>query len=310
MALPNRMDLHRRASFLDRVATAPISWGICEVPDWGQQLPPERVLREMRELGFRATELGSPGFFPEAAPDLTALLQHHEMSMLGAFVPVVLHNEDERAKTRAEAEDAAALLAAVGAKYFVTAIVTSWDWGPRCEMTSGQWDLVAAGLLELEAICARHGLIQVIHPHVDTVVETAADVREVLDRSPVKWCFDTGHLFIGGVDPLTFLRDNFDRVGLVHLKDVDQSVVPALNRNEIDLMRAVQDGIFCNLGTGDVPIGDVVRGMEAGGFDGWYVVEQDAAITGDLPGDGEGPMQDVLRSMDYLRGVAADLPTA
>lgn len=294
-------------SFLDRVATAPISWGICEVPDWGKQLPPERVLQEMHDLGFRATELGSPGFFPEAAPDLSALLQNFDMGMLGAFVPLVLHDEREREKARAEAEEAATLLAAVGATYFVSAIVTSWDWDPRFVMTAEQWDLVTAGLDEVEEICARHGLTQVIHPHVDTVVETAADVQELLSRSTVKWCFDTGHLFIGGVDPLAFLAENFDRVALVHLKDVDQHVVPALNADEIDLMQAVQAGIFCNLGSGDVPIGDVVRGMEAGGFGGWYVVEQDAAITGDLPPVGEGPMQDVLRSMDYLRRVAAEL---
>ena len=32
----------------NRVAGAPISWGVCEVPGWGYQLRPHRVLAEMR----------------------------------------------------------------------------------------------------------------------------------------------------------------------------------------------------------------------------------------------------------------------
>ena len=48
-----------------RIAAAPISWGVCEVPGWGYQLPRERVLAEMREVGMVATEFGPDGFLPE-----------------------------------------------------------------------------------------------------------------------------------------------------------------------------------------------------------------------------------------------------
>jgi inosose dehydratase len=40
-----------------KIAGAPISWGVCEVPGWGYQLGPDRVLAEMRQVGLLATEL-------------------------------------------------------------------------------------------------------------------------------------------------------------------------------------------------------------------------------------------------------------
>src|SRR5919112_2785981 len=46
----------------NKIAGAPISWGVCEVPGWGYQLPPDRVLTEMRKIGLAATELGPDGF--------------------------------------------------------------------------------------------------------------------------------------------------------------------------------------------------------------------------------------------------------
>lgn len=33
-------------TLLERIATAPISWGVCEMPGWGYQLPAESVLAE------------------------------------------------------------------------------------------------------------------------------------------------------------------------------------------------------------------------------------------------------------------------
>ena len=58
------------STFLDRVASAPISWGICEVPGWGAMLPTPRVLTEMSGLGLPATELGAPGFLPTSPEEV------------------------------------------------------------------------------------------------------------------------------------------------------------------------------------------------------------------------------------------------
>ena len=48
-----------------KVAGAPISWGVSELPGWGYRMPPARVLAEMSEVGLDATELGPLGYMPE-----------------------------------------------------------------------------------------------------------------------------------------------------------------------------------------------------------------------------------------------------
>jgi len=59
---------------VDRIAGAPISWGLCEVPGWGYQLASQRVLSEMQRLGLVATEFGPPGFLVADADSRVALL--------------------------------------------------------------------------------------------------------------------------------------------------------------------------------------------------------------------------------------------
>jgi len=81
---------------MDRMATAPISWGICEVPGWGIQLPVDRVLSEMAQMGFPATELGSEGYLPSSPTELRSVLDEHGLGLLAAFVPLVVHDSEEK----------------------------------------------------------------------------------------------------------------------------------------------------------------------------------------------------------------------
>ena len=54
-----------RRPLTERIAAAPISWGVCEVPGWGWQHQPPTVLTQMRDLGIAATEFGPDGFLPD-----------------------------------------------------------------------------------------------------------------------------------------------------------------------------------------------------------------------------------------------------
>ncbi len=286
---------------MQRMATAPISWGICEVPGWGVQLPIDRVLSEMAELGFPATELGSEGYLPADPAELTSLLQSHNLSLLAAFVPLVMHDPAEADRTMTDAKEMATLLQAAGATYFNTAPVTTWDWAPRQELTDEQWAHTMTMFDRVEEVVAAHGLEQVLHTHVDTIVETKDEIQRVLDGCSVKFVLDTAHMAIGGFDPADFVdQAGVNRVGLVHLKDTDLNVAARLNADEITLMEAVQAGMFPPVGDGDLPIEETITKLEAGGYQGWYVLEQDVAITGELPADGEGPIANMRLSMQYL----------
>jgi len=181
-----------------------------------------------------------------------------------------------------------------------------WDWGPRHPIDDDAWNRSYAMLDELEAFCADHGLVQAIHPHLGTLLERQEDVQRVLDNTSAGFTLDTGHLLIGGYDPVEFVRNHHDRIRHVHLKDVVLDLALPVLHGEQTIMAGVQAGMFCNLGAGDVPIAEVVHAVHANGFDGLYVVEQDAAIVGDLPALGGGPKNDIATSVAYLAGLSVD----
>lgn len=293
------------SDFLSRVASAPISWGICEVPGWGAMLPTERVLGEMSGLGITATELGAPGFLPTDPNDVTTVLDQFGMTLLGGFTPVVLHDPAQREATIASATATAKLFQQAGATKFISAVVQDMDWSEPRELDAAERAHMAMMFGVIDEICAEHGLEQVLHSHVQTLVETKDDINRVLDSCDVHFCLDTGHMAIGGQDPVAFAKEAFDRVGHVHLKDVQLAMVPPVLRREVSLMSATQAGLFTPLGQGDVDILGVVQALESSGYRGWYVIEQDTAITSGLPAAGEGPIHQVTESMGYLTNVVA-----
>ena len=294
-------------AFLDRIASAPISWGICEVPDWGHMLPTDRVLSEMTGLGISATEYGAPGFLPTVPEDIREVLDGHGMTLLGGFTPLVLHDPARRDEALDRTRAVADLFSKAGATTFVSCPVMDDDWSVPRPLDRDEHAHLVRMLGQVDVICADAGLRQVLHPHVQTVVETAGDVERVLQDCDVSWCLDTGHLAIGGTDPVEFARQAADRVGHVHLKDVRMDLVPALLDRSTSIMAGVQAGLFPSLGQGDLALADVVLTLERAGYQGWYVIEQDTAITGALPGDGEGPVAGVRDSMRYLRDIVAPL---
>lgn len=293
-----------RSTIESRLAGAPITWGVCEVPGWGVMLPADRVLAEMRSLGLVATELGAPGFLPRDPVELRSVLAEHGMSFIGGFVPVVLHDAAVRDATLAHVRETAELLAAAGGSMFVSAVVVDADWSPRFELSAAEWDHLVGMLGEIDGICSEFGLTQALHPHVGTLVETANDVETVLDRSDVGWTLDTGHLDIGGFDPVRFARDAGERVVHVHLKDVDAAVAATVRSGQCSIREATLAGLFQPLGQGDTPVAETIAVLEASGYDGWYVLEQDTDIGAETPAPGTGPVESARASLDFLRSLA------
>jgi inosose dehydratase len=268
-------------------------------------LPTSRVLGEMAGLGFTATELGAVGFLPEDPAELNLELGEYGIALLGGFTPVVVHDPAEREATIASATATAKLFQQAGATKMVSSPVQDWDWAHPRALSTEEKRHMAEMLGVIDDICGEHGIQQVLHPHVQTLVETKDDISRVLDSCDVNFCLDTGHMAFGGQDPVEFAKDAFDRVGHVHLKDVRLEMTAAVLRREVTLMSAVQAGVFTNLGSGDVDILGVVQTLEAGGYRGWYVIEQDTAITSGFPAEGEGPVKQVSASLQYLTDVVA-----
>jgi len=288
-----------------RLAGAPISWGVCEVPGWGLQLPPDRVLGEMAATGLTATELGPLGWLPRDPALLREQLDAHGLALVGGFVPLVLH-EPALGDARAAAEAAARELAAAGADVFVCALVADAAWSAPPALDDDGLAIVARNLAAIEQLVAAHGLTLAVHPHAGTLIESAADVERLCAASDVGWCLDTGHLLIGGHDPVAFVADHGDRIVHVHLKDVDAAVAARYGPGGLTLMGATQQGLFRPLGRGDARIVEVLAQLEAHGYERWLVLEQDAALTGEEPPVGSGPVLDVQASIEFVRESAPE----
>lgn len=291
-------------SFYSRIASAPISWGICEVPGWGKMLPTDRVLSEMKNLGLPATELGAPGFLPEQPGAISEKLDEFNMSLIGGFTPVVVHDKNENQETINQVKKTAEMFRKTGATHLVSSPVYTWKWDDPKPLNNDEYKNMFKMFSEIDKICQDNGLENVLHPHLLTTVETKADVDRVLDGCDVKWCLDTGHMAIGGVDVVDFAKKAFERVGHVHLKDVNLSKSHSVLSRQETIMSGVQKGLFTPLGQGDVPIADVIRTLESNGYQGWYVIEQDCAITGSIPPEGKGPVEMITQSMEYLKSLA------
>jgi inosose dehydratase len=293
----------------DRLAGAPISWGVSELPGWGMILPPEVVFAEMRSLGLGATELGPEGWVPTDAGRLRELLDGYGLRLVGGFVPLVLHDSNQADATRETAERTARILAAAGGQMLVSAAAGSPAGPAHGRLTASERTQMVQSLAAVDEIADEHGLTHALHPHVGTRLETPADVEYLTESSSVHWCLDTGHLTLIGVDPLQLTQEASDRIAHVHLKDVELSLADGLRSGAVSHREATRQGLFRPLGSGDVAVGDVIGALEGSGYAGWYVLEQDLVITEPEPLS-QGPAADVQASIEYLRRIGAGLAKA
>jgi inosose dehydratase len=283
----------------EQIAAAPISWGVCEVPGWGHQLTPERVLAEMAGLGVTASEFGPDGFLPGP------LLAVHGVTAVGGFVPAVLHDPDH--DPRPDVRAALDRFTTAGARTLVLAAATGRvGYDGRPDVDAAGWRALLARLDEIAGLAESLGVTAALHPHVGTVVEGPQEVERVLDGSRIGLCLDTGHLLVGGTDPVALARRAAGRVAHVHLKDVDATAATAVREGRTGYTAAVTAGLYRPLGGGDLDLPALLTALEAADYGGWYVMEQDTVLAAE-PAPGEGPLADVAASLDWLLERAAQL---
>ena len=285
---------------VDRIAGAPISWGVCEVPGWGYQLPADLVLSQMSEVGLSATELGPDGFLPGDPDELAKTLAAHDLHAVGGFTPFVLHRADVDPMVELE-RLLPAFEAARAAVMVLSADTGLSGYDSRPDLDDEGWRRLLRNLDRVAGRAAEHGIRAVLHPHVGTMVETGTDVQRVLEGSGTSLCLDTGHLLIGGTDPAVLSGQVPDRIAHTHFKDVDLGYARKVQSGRLTYTEAVRDGMYRPLGRGDVDVAAIVQHLRGSGYDGWYVLEQDTMLT--EPPAGEGPVADVRTSVEYLRSL-------
>ena len=292
---------------LERVAGAPITWGVDESPGWGYLMDRDRVLDEMSEAGLTATELGPDGFLPTDPGELREYVASRDMSVVGGFVPALLYRPDQIEAELEYVSRASSQLAATGSKVLVLGPSShNPGYDTPFDMSDDEWPVFLANLRRLEGIVGDAGLQTALHPHWSMAIEDGRDVERLLDSSDVGLCLDTGHLYLAGTDPVEVARMAPERVLHVHLKDVDAAAAEQVRSGAVPFRQAVIDGLFTPLGAGGVDIEGVIRTLEAEGFRGWYVLEQDVSLPTD-PAPGTGPKADAVESVDFRRRLAATI---
>jgi inosose dehydratase len=240
-------------------------------------MSPRRVLAEICGLGLEACEAGPPGFWPEGSP----------LRLIGGFLASTEMEEIERH---------AGWLAQRGAEVLVFAAAASRaGYDDPAEPDAATWRAVALA----QDAGREHGLQLAVHPHFGTRIETRQHVRRLLRVTTAGLCVDTGHFLLGGADPLEV---PIERLALVHLKDVDGALAERVRRRQVGFRDAVRAGLFRPLGEGDAGVARVIRDLRDRGYLGWWVLEQDIVLDAEPP-PGQGPLEHVRRSLEFVRGL-------
>ncbi len=281
-----------------KIAGAPISWGVCEVPGWGYQMAPERVLAEMREIGLTATEFGPQGWLPVDAEERAAVVGNFGLKPVGSFFLAVMHDPEFDPIPQVEAELRA--FDAAGGEFLVLAADSGLDgYDDRPVLDELGWQTLFANMTRIREVCVESGVTACLHPHWGTMVQNVDEVERVLENSTVGLCLDTGHLACGGADVVELVRKYADRVDIVHAKDIRKDITDQLLPGEINWSQGIKAGMFTPIGQGDIDFASIVGLLNDAGFDGYWVLEQDTMLE-DEPPAGDGPVINAKASLEAL----------
>jgi inosose dehydratase len=232
------------------IGTAPDSWGIW-FPSDPEQLPADQFLSEVAEAGSGWIELGPYGYLSKDAAELQDQLDAHSLKVLAGTVFEHLHRPDSWDAVWAQVTDVAALTQAVGGKHIVV-IPDPWrdhktgEPVESRELPPEQWKQMTAGLDELgRRILEEYGLHVQFHSHADSHVGYQPQIEQLLaDTNPdwVNLCLDTGHVAYYGGDCLELIKKYPERIGYLHLKQVNPTVVAEVLEKDLSFPEAVRMG--------------------------------------------------------------------
>jgi inosose dehydratase len=279
------------------IANAPVSYGAFEltvgimpgVPDG------ETVLADVADAGYAGIDLGPLGYLGDA-DDIRSNLSGHRLALSGGFVELPFEDPDRMP----------------GALQSLSAVLDVFDGarggdGPAPKPTLAamtrdasvsfddeRWRRFGEGVEMALAVCRERGYEATFHHETGTYVQTPREIEKVLERTTIGLCLDTGHLLLGGGDPLTAIREWRPRINHLHLKDAHRSVIEAIVREGAPPSEIWRRGAFCPLGDGDLDVEAFLEEIR-GGYDGWLVVEQDT-----LPDPSGRPAADQRANREYL----------
>ena len=296
-----------------KLGSCPDSWGVWYADD-PRQPPWERFLDELAKVGYEYVELGPYGYLPTDPAQLSDELARRDLTVAGGTMHGYsgLHRPDELPAIVAQTRKVAELTAALGGRHLVFVPVpgyrddTTGAYLEPADLTDDEWRALVRSTDELGRIVAEeYGVRLEFHPHADSHVETRDQVdRFLADTDPryVSLCLDTGHLAYRRADSAAVIRDHPDRIGYVHVKQMDPVLVAEAAEKDLAFGQAVARGASCEPPAGEPDIPSVVEALAALDRELFVVVEQDMYPLADF----DVPQPIATRTRDYLRSVGID----
>jgi inosose dehydratase len=286
------------------LGTAPDSWGVWNPSGDPLQIPWERYLDEVVQAGYRYSELGPFGYLPTDPGVVRDAYASHGLTLTGGTVEVALHRGREALEAAKQAcDEVMAVLGPNGARHLVIlpASYTDFD-GNLVEsptLTDDQWTALNSGMSELgRYVTEKHDAILVFHSHADSHVGAQEDIERFLDGTDpevVQLCLDTGHVAYCGADNLKIIRDHPDRIGYVHLKQVDPAIRARVRDEHLALAPAVRLGAMVEPPLGEPDMPPLLAALAALDRELFCIVEQDM-----YPCDFDRPLPIATRTRTYF----------
>jgi inosose dehydratase len=295
------------------IANAPVSYGAFELTVGIDPNVPDAsmVLDEVAGAGYSGIDLGPVGYLGDR-DSLAKELASRGLILSGGFfelpfsdpgaMPAALRGLDELL----DVFDAAPPLAGgLKAKPTLADAGSDLRRARPCQAAQDHslgfdgegWKRFAEGVEMAVSRCQERGYEATLHHETGTHIEAAWEIAAALEHTSIGLCLDTGHLLLGGGDPMTALREWGSRINHVHLKDARQSVVDRLVREAAPVAEIWRRRAFCRLGQGDVKVDAVLENLRSN-YAGWVVVEQD--VLPDPDRESGRPAVDQRANRDFL----------
>lgn len=276
------------------VAGAPVSFGVFEMASAGTLATPDEILGFLREAGYDGVDLGPVGWMGDAGW-IADRLRRHGLALCGGYVDLPLSDDAAFAAALPALDEALEIFVAAAAvdpqRPPLPTLADSGSDERRAHpggraagigLDDAGWERLAANLGTAADRVRAAGLEPTFHHHVGTYVETPEEIGQLLGRTDVGLTLDTGHLLLGGGDPVDALGWLDARVNHVHVKDARMAVLEQAVSEGAEMRTVWERGVFPVLGHGDLDVAGFMDALLARGFDGWLVVEQDVIADEDF----------------------------
>ena len=278
-----------------KLSSCPGSWGIedSKNPDntpWGI------VLDQIKNIGFNALELGPYGYLPAEAAVLTEELNKRNLQIVAGTLYDDLITEESFHRIVNKTHEICGILSSVpiaaplekqkqSPPYYVIidAVKPEREKQARSKkapmLSTDRWQLMVSHMKEIAKISYDgYGIRSVIHHHAGGYIDYMDEIDMILSdisKDLVGLCFDTGHAYYAGIDPVEGIRKYGSRIEYIHFKDIDKSVFDAVIDENIGFYEACFKRLMCPIGEGTLDYSSIRSALIDIDYHGWITLEQD-----------------------------------